>query len=63
MINSNFTINVHQGERTFILPWQRREDTSRDDAGTLGSRRFRGTGKEQALGKHGSHGPYDVHKI
>lgn len=47
MINSDSSIIVHRGEQTFFLPQQRREDTGRDGAGTLGSWLFRGTGKEQ----------------
>lgn len=47
MINSNSTINVHQVEQTFILPQQRTEDAGREDAGTLGSQQFRGTGRRR----------------
>lgn len=62
MINSHFALSVHRGGPTFILPRQRREDAGKGDAGTLGSQRFRGTGKEQAQGKGSlgtapSHGP------
>lgn len=47
MMNSDFSSTVHWGEQTSFLPQQRRKDTERDGAGTLGSWQFRGMRKEQ----------------